>query len=386
VTVVLANSTSSLPGAQEPRRVPLPQASAPALGRPGTPPPPAPARVRSAGRMIDSYGRTIRDLRISITDRCNFRCVYCMEPDVRFAAHEDLLVPAEFVRIARVAESLGVRKVRITGGEPTLHPELTRIIAGIRGATGVEIAMITNASRIRRNSLREWKAAGLSRVTISIDSLRPDRFAAITRSGATVDDVLAGAAACISEGLAPVKLNAVLLRGVNDDEAADLASVARDLGVEVRFIEYMPLDSAHGWDAGKWVSAAETRAAVERRFRLIAVESDDPASTASVYRFADLPPDAPARIGFIAPLSSPFCGACSRLRLTADGMVRPCLFSTTEWDIRPVLRGEPVACGDRGDRAIADFLIDATWTKQPGHGVTAPGFTQPARPMSAIGG
>jgi cyclic pyranopterin phosphate synthase len=345
--------------------------------------PPAPAHARAAGRMLDSHGRTIRDLRISITDRCNFRCVYCMDPDVRFADHDDLLVPAEFVRIARVAESLGVRKIRITGGEPTLHPELTRILAGIRRETGVEIAMITNASRLTRSSLREWKSAGLSRITISIDSLRPDRFAAITRSTATVDEVLVGVEACISEGLTPVKLNAVLIRGVNDDEAADLASLARELGVEMRFIEYMPLDSAHAWDAGKWVSAAETRAAIEHRFRLTLIANDDPASTASVYRFADLAADAPARIGFIAPVSNPFCGACSRLRLTADGKVRPCLFSTTEWDIRPLLRDRHT---DTGDEALANFLIDATWTKQPGHGIAAPGFKQPDRPMSAIGG
>ena len=330
--------------------------------------------------MVDSHGRTIRDLRISITDRCNFRCVYCMEPDVRFAPPESLLTVDEIVRIARIAESLGVRKVRLTGGEPTLHPRLTDIIAGIAGATDVEVALITNGSLLGRGVLRAWKDAGLARVTVSIDSLRPGRFAALTRSASAPARVLEGVEAALAEGLTPVKLNAVLIRGFNDDEAVELAALARTLGVEMRFIEYMPLDSAHAWDSSKWVSAAETRAAIERAFPLIACDDDEPSSTARTFRFADLPGDSPARIGFIAPVSSPFCGACSRLRLTADGKVRPCLFSTSEWDLRTPLRAGAT------DEALADFLIDATWTKQPGHGITSPGFVQPERPMSAIGG
>lgn len=343
-------------------------------------PPPAPASVRAARRMTDSYGRTIRDLRVSITDRCNFRCVYCMDPDVRFAPPEQLLTVDEFVRVAAIAESLGVRKIRLTGGEPTLHPRLDGIIAGIRAATAVEIALITNGSLLTRGALRAFKAAGLRRITISIDSLRAERFSRLTRSSSSPAEVLAGARAALAEGLTPVKLNAVLIRGFNDDEAADLAAVARELGVEMRFIEYMPLDSGHAWDATRWVPAAETRAAIERRFRLVACGDDDPSSTARAFRFADLPADSPARVGFIAPVSAPFCGACSRLRLTADGKVRPCLFSTTEWDLRGPLREGAT------DGQLADFLIDATWTKQPGHGISTPGFVQPHRPMSAIGG
>jgi len=357
-------------------------------------PPAAPAAVRSgpgtpgakggggvgARRLIDSYGRTIHDLRISITDRCNFRCVYCMEPDVRFAPTEQVLTAEEIVRLAALGASLGVRKVRLTGGEPTLHPRLPEIIAGIKGAAGVEVALTTNGSRLTRASLRRWKKAGLSRLTVSIDSLRPERFARMTRSGCSVGAVLDGVRLAVEEGLTPVKVNAVLIRGFNDDEAADLAGVTRDLGVEARFIEYMPLDSAHAWDAEKWVSAAETRRAVERRFPLAACEGGDPSDTARTFRFADLPVDAPARVGFIAPVSQPFCGACSRLRITADGKVRPCLFSTTEWDLRTPLRS------GASDKQLADFLIDATWTKQAGHGIATPGFVQPERPMSAIGG
>lgn len=370
--------TKDKPGVATPRaHVALAQLSASQSLASGSTPPPAPASVRAARRMTDSHGRTIRDLRISVTDRCNFRCVYCMEPDVRFAPRESLLCTSEIIRVARIAESLGVRKIRLTGGEPTLHSELAAIIAGIRAATGVEIAMITNASLLTRDALREWKAAGLARVTISIDSLRPDRFARLTRSTSSPADVLAGVERTIAEGLTPLKLNAVLIRGFNDDEAADLAELARLYSIEMRFIEYMPLDSGHTWDSSKWVSAAETRAAIEDRFPLIARDDDDPSSTARTFAFAD---GAPGRIGFIAPVSSPFCGACSRLRLTADGKVRPCLFSTTEWDLRAALRAGAT------DDHLADFLIDATWTKQPGHGIASHDFRQPARPMSAIGG
>ena len=358
----------------------LPQLVSGARRPEGRAPAPAPAQVRADRRMVDSHGRIIRDLRISITDRCNFRCLYCMDPDVRFAAQETLLTVDEIVRVATVAESLGVRKVRLTGGEPTLHPQLTAIIAGLASATGVEIALITNASLLERSALREWKAAGLERITISIDSLRSDRFSRLTRSSTSPDQVLKGVELSLTEGLTPVKLNAVLIRGFNEDEAVELAALARTFGVEMRFIEYMPLDSGHAWDSSKWVSAAETRTAIQRIFPLIPCDDDDPSSTARTFRFADLGPDSPARIGFIAPVSTPFCGACSRLRLTADGQVRPCLFSTTEWDLRSPLRNGAT------DEELADFLIDATWTKQPGHGISSLGFQQPERPMSAIGG
>lgn len=376
IASVSGRATDAGPGPKG-KRVPLPQFVDPTREEVGRHPPVAPPAVRAARRLVDSHGRTIRDLRISLTDRCNFRCVYCMEPDVRFAPRDSLLTPDEIVRVARVAESLGVRKVRLTGGEPTLHPALTEIIAGIRAATTVEIAMITNASRLSRGALREWKAAGLDRLTISLDSLRTERFARLTRSASSPAAVLAGVEASLAEGFAPLKLNAVLIRGWNDDEAADLASLARRYGVEVRFIEYMPLDSARAWDWERLVPAAETRTAIERRFPLVPCGDDDPRGTARTFAFAD---GAPGRIGFVAPVTSPFCGACSRLRLTADGKVRPCLFSTIEWDLRSLLRA------DTDDDRIADFLIDSTWTKQAGHGISLPDFRRPARPMSSIGG
>jgi len=356
--------------------LPLPQFAQARQGRSSPHPPRAPDAVHAAGRMLDSHGRTIRDLRLSLTDRCNFRCTYCMEPDVRFAAPESLLQAEDFVRLARVAADLGVHKIRLTGGEPTLHPALGEIIAGIRVHTGCEIALTTNGSMLDRASLRAWSAAGLDRVTISLDTLRPDRFARITRSTCSPQRVLAAIEDCLAEGLGPVKVNAVLVRGVNDDEAANLAALARRPGVEMRFIEWMPLDSGRAWDPDRWVSAAETRAMIERRFPLVPLPTDDPSSTARTFAFAD---GTPGSVGFIAPVSSPFCGACSRLRVTADGMVRPCLFSVQEWDIRPALRSGH-------DADVAAFLIDATHTKQPGHGITQPGFEPPPRPMSAIGG
>ncbi|MEI6274029.1 MAG: radical SAM protein, partial [Phycisphaerae bacterium] len=171
--------------------------------------PAAPAHIRAGGRMMDSHGRTILDLRISITDRCNFRCVYCMEPDVQFQPRENMLAPGEIIRMARVAQSLGVCKIRLTGGEPTLHPQLTEIISGIRAATDVEIAMISNGSLLTREKLSAWKRAGLDRMTISIDSVRADRFARVTRSTVTPADVIAGIEMCVAEGLTPLKLNAV---------------------------------------------------------------------------------------------------------------------------------------------------------------------------------
>ncbi len=340
-------------------------------------PPPAPAEVHRHGIMSDSHGRTIRDLRISITDRCNFRCVYCMDPDVQFAPRSELLTRHEIIRLARIAEALGVRKIRLTGGEPTVHPELLEIISGIRRATSVELAMITNGSLLTRERLRAWKGAGLDRITVSLDSLRPDRFAMLTRAAGSPATVLAGIEAAIAEGVTPLKVNAVLMRGVNDDEAADLASLARVYGVEVRFIEYMPLDSARAWDDAKWVSASQTRAQIERVFPLVSAPSEDRSSTARLFEFAD---GRAGRIGFISSVSDPFCGACSRLRLTADGKIRPCLFSSAEWDVLSVLR-----CG-AGDDELRAFFIDASWTKQAGHGMHSDEFHQPARSMSAIGG
>ncbi len=347
-----------------------------ARGEPDAGRPPS-APVRAPTRLVDSHGRTIRDVRLSLTDRCNFRCVYCMERDVPTLPRQQILTRAELVRVARVAHALGVRKVRLTGGEPTLREDLLTIIADIRAATDVELAMTTNGARVDERTARAWRSAGLDRVTISLDAVAPDVFSRVTRSGASVENVLAAVDACRGAGLGPIKLNAVLIAGINDDQALPLAELARRLGVEMRFIEFMPLDAAHAWDRARVVTEARSRAAIEVRHPLLPTGEDEESSTATTYRFAD---GAPGRIGFISPVSRPFCGACSRLRVTADGKVRPCLFSTREWDLRPLLRGAD------DDEAIARFLVDATWTKQAGHGISDEGFAPPPRTMSAIGG
>lgn len=338
-----------------------------------------PGRAPAGGqrRMIDSHGRTIRDLRLSITDRCNFRCVYCMDPGVRFMPSEELLQPWEMARLAGLCVGLGVEKVRITGGEPTLHPALEEIIRGV-AATGVgDIAMTTNGWRIGGDECRAWKAAGLTRLTVSIDSLNEEKFSTLTRSSTGAADVVRSIDCARGAGFDRVKANAVVVRGLNEDEVPALAGLARTLGIEMRFIEYMPLDSGRAWEPGLLVPAAEIIERINAVTPLREVGRDEPSSTALVYEFAD---GAPGRIGVIAPVTAPFCGACARLRITADGKVRPCLFSLKEWDLRPLLRG------GAGDREIEEFLIDVTWTKQAGHGISAPGFEQPARSMSAIGG
>lgn len=354
----------------------LPQWTSPTSPTSSTPPA-APDSIRDLGVLHDSHGRVVRDLRISLTDRCNFRCVYCMEPDVRFAPTPELLSPEEFVRLGTVAATLGIRRIRLTGGEPTLHPALREIASALRCRTGCEIALTTNGSRGNAAAVAEWRRSGIDRVTISLDSLRDERFRRMTRSTASVGGVLECIEHCVAEGLAPVKVNVVTIHGENDDEIVDFARLARRLGIEVRFIEWMPLDSGRTWTSQRWVSAAEIHRTIDAVHPLVAEAVGDPSATATRWRFAD---GGPGRIGLVAPISSPFCGACSRLRLTADGKIRPCLFGDTEWDVRPLLRG------GADDEALRGFLVDAVWSKQSGHGIESPEFRPPRRPMSAIGG
>ncbi|MEZ6232891.1 MAG: GTP 3',8-cyclase MoaA [Phycisphaerales bacterium] len=335
------------------------------------------ARQPRPRRLIDSHGRTIRDLRLSITDRCNFRCVYCMDPGVRFMPRDALLTPDQIVRLARICVGLGVEKIRITGGEPTLHPDLDAIIRGLRGLGDIDLALTTNGARLTDADAARWKQAGLDRITISIDATDPEKFAAITRSAATPDQVIEAARAAQRAGLGPVKLNAVVVRGRNENQIVPLARLARELGVEMRYIEFMPLDSSRAWDRGLLVPADEIVARIDASWPLRDAGRADRSATALRYEFAD---GAPGRIGVIAPVTRPFCGACSRLRVTADGKVRPCLFSVVEHDLMPLMRA------GSDDRVVEDALIEATWAKQAGHAIAAPGFVQPGRTMSAIGG
>jgi cyclic pyranopterin phosphate synthase len=350
---------------------PLPQLDMP----PG--PPPAPDARHTEGVLHDSHGRTIHDLRLSITDRCNFRCVYCMEPGDRFLPKRSLLSSGEYLAIVDAAIALGVRKIRITGGEPTLYPDLDALIDEL-GRRGLDdIAMTTNGWHLDPRRAARWKASGLRRLTFSLDTLREDRMATITRSATSVADVLRSVDIAAAEGLTNSKINVVAMRGHNEDEYADFADLARERALDIRFIEFMPLDSGRLWKPDSVVSETEIVDAISQRHTLHLRPSQNPHSTSRHYEFAD---GGPGRIGVIASVTRPFCGACNRLRVTAEGAVRPCLFSNTEWDIRPLLRSG----GTHGD--IVRFLIDAVWTKQVGHGIGRDDFQQPDRRMSAIGG
>ncbi len=340
-------------------------------------PPAAPTRARRDGALYDSHGRVIRDLRLSVTDRCNYRCVYCMDPDHRYMPKRDLLGVDEYLAIARVAASLGVRKVRVTGGEPTLYPDLDALLAGLAALPLEDIAMTTNGSLMTAPAARRWRELGLHRITLSLDSLRPERVRSMTRTSAEPDGVFRAIRIGQEAGFDSIKVNAVVMRGFNDDELADFADLARVYAIDMRLIEWMPLDSSRSWDRAEVVSADEMLESIRARHDLVPLDRDDVHGTSLNFGFAD---GAPGRIGIIASVTRPFCGACSRLRTTADGKVRPCLFSHDEWDLRPLLRG------GASDGDLARFLTDAMWTKQAGHGIGKADFAQPARGMSAIGG
>ncbi len=331
----------------------------------------------TGNELCDSYGRVIRDLRISVTDRCNFRCRYCMDPDIKFKRKIELLTDSEIVRLVRIASSMGVRRIRLTGGEPMVHPTLSALIRDLRELNLEDIALTTNGSLSTKTDLQELKDAGLDRITVSLDSVREDRFTHITRSSSSVARVLQTVQWAKKVGLNPVKINAVIIRGFNEDELPELADLARTMGVDVRLIEYMPLDSGRRWDMDKVFTADDMIHAVNARHRLVPIGRPHPHTPATGYRFAD---GSIGRIGIIATVTRPFCNACSRLRVTAEGRVMPCLFSTTEWDIRSLLRS------DADDRMIAKALIAITQRKQAGHRIHEEDYQQPNRPMSAIGG
>jgi len=330
------------------------------------------------GRLVDRFGRVHRDLRISLTDRCSLRCTYCMPAEgVPWLAKSNILTTDELERVTRVAASLGITEVRLTGGEPLLRPDVVDVVrrmARIEGEDGpLEVSMTTNALRLPQLA-GELADAGLARVNVSIDTLRPDRFAELTRRD-RLDDVLAGIAAARAAGFSPIKLNAVPMRGVNDDELVDLVRFAVDQGAEMRFIEQMPLDAGHIWSRVEMVRGEEILDTLSTAFRLtpVGVRGAEPAE-----RF--LVDDGPATVGVIASVTAPFCGACDRVRLTADGQLRNCLFAREESDLLALLRSG----GD--DDAIADLMRLCITGKRAGHGIDDEGFLQPDRPMSAIGG
>ena len=328
--------------------------------------------------LPDSFGRIATDLRVSLTDRCNLRCAYCMPPEgLDWLPAPEQLTDDEVVRLVRIGvEQLGIREVRFTGGEPLLR----RGLAGIVARTAAlrprpEISLTTNGIGLTRTA-GTLRAAGLDRLNVSLDTLRPETFRKLARRD-RLPDVLDGLAAAAAAGLSPVKVNAVLMRDLNDDEAAPLLRFCLDHGYELRFIEQMPLDAQHGWKRAEMVTAEEILAALGREFTLT---PDDPRQRGSAPAEAYLVDGGPARVGVIASVTRPFCGTCDRVRLTADGQIRNCLFARTENDLRALLRD------GASDREIADTWRDAMWGKLAGHGIDDPGFLQPDRPMSAIGG
>lgn len=328
--------------------------------------------------LVDAHNRTIRDLRISLTDRCNFRCFYCLphgEPS--WAYKEKLLTFEELERICEIFVSLGVEKIRLTGGEPLIRrdvPILVEKLARLKPRLK-DIALTTNGYDFARHSAA-LRSAGLDRVTFSLDSLRPERFTEITGVDG-LSRVIASIETAKELGFGPVKVNAVIVRGRNDDELPEFARFAREYAVSFRFIEFMPLDSGHDWSREMVVSGREIRDKINAVFPLKLKAGSRGTSTAWKYDFED---GTGGEIGIIAPVTEIFCGACSRIRLTADGQIRTCLFSTTEHNLRDLIRSN----ASRED--IVEFIQTAVLKKEPGHRINDPAFIQPERTMSFIGG
>jgi GTP 3',8-cyclase len=327
--------------------------------------------------LADRYGRIATDLRVSLTDRCNLRCSYCMPPEgLDWMPGDDQLSDDEVVRLIGVAvRQLGVREVRFTGGEPLVRRGLVDIVARTSAIDpDVELSVTTNGIGLARTA-HALAEAGLDRVNVSLDSVRGDTFREITRRD-RLDDVVDGLAAAEAAGLGPIKVNAVLLRGVNDDQAGELLQWCLDRGYQLRFIEQMPLDAQRGWSREGMVTADEIFAALDREFAL--TPATEPRGSAPAELF--LVDGGPATVGVIASVTRPFCGDCDRVRLTADGQVRNCLFAREESDLRTALRD------GASDDDLAQRWLTAMQGKLPGHGINDPSFLQPDRPMSAIGG
>jgi GTP 3',8-cyclase len=328
--------------------------------------------------LADAYGRVATDLRVSLTDRCNLRCTYCMPAEgLDWLPRPDLLTDDEVVRLIRVGvERLGICEIRFTGGEPLLRRGLVRIVehtAALRPRP--EISLTTNGIGLARLA-EPLRHAGLDRVNVSLDTLRPESFRALSHRD-RLPDVLAGLAAAAAAGLSPVKVNAVLMRGVNDGEAPELLRFCLGRGYQLRFIEQMPLDAQHGWRRDNMVTAEEILTTLAADFLL---KPDDPGARGSAPAESFLVDGGPARVGIIGSVTRPFCGSCDRVRLTADGQLRNCLFAREESDLRGPMRGEA------DDAELADRWRRAVASKLPGHGINDPSFLQPDRPMSAIGG
>ena len=332
---------------------------------------PAPA----TGPLTDTFGRVADDLRISVTDRCNFRCTYCMPAEgLTWLPKDELLSFEELTRLLALFVRLGVRSLKITGGEPTIRADLPTLVRMFREVgPDLDISITTNGLLL--DTLAEpLAAAGVDRATISCDSLLRHRFHEMTRRD-SLDRVLRGMRAAEAAGLTPIKINTVVIGGTNDDEVVDFATWARETGYEVRFIEYMPLDAQHAWEREKVVPGVRILDAIDAIYPLRARTHD--AEPAATYGFAD---GAPGAIGVIASVTEPFCDTCNRLRLTAEGEFRNCLFALDETDLRGPLRAGAT------DDELETLIRAGVWSKWSGHRINHPDFVQPARSMSAIGG
>lgn len=331
----------------------------------------------TAGLLVDRHGRVARSLRVSLTDKCNLRCTYCMPAEgLPWVAGPQLLDDDEVVRLIRVAvRRLGVTDVRFTGGEPLIRPGLVGIVAAVATMTPrPRISLTTNGIGLDRLA-PALHAAGLDRVNVSLDTLDRERFVQLSRRD-RLDAVLTGLTGAAQAGLTPIKINTVLMRGINDDEAPALLRFALDNHYQLRFIEQMPLDAQHGWDRSTMITADEILTALRSAYVL----EPDPAHRGAAPAETWLVDGGPARVGVIATVTRPFCGDCDRTRLTADGQVRNCLFATTESDLREALRA------GADDDEVARRWRAAMWGKRAGHGIDDPAFLQPDRSMSAIGG
>jgi cyclic pyranopterin phosphate synthase len=332
--------------------------------------------VHAASPLVDAHGRALTDLRVSVTDRCNFRCRYCMPAEgMEWLDRSGILSFEEIERLVRVFAALGVTDVRLTGGEPLARREFPRLVSMLRRIDGIRDLSVTTNGYLLERDAAALVDAGIDRVNVSVDSLARDRFHEITRRDA-LPQVLRGLEAIAAhERVRPIKVNAVAIRDFTEDEVYRFAELARSTDYQVRFIEFMPLDGDRAWEPDAVLTGDEVRALIESRYPLEPLPRE-PHATARVYRFAD----GQGQIGFINPVSEPFCADCNRLRLTADGKLRTCLFSIRETDLR-----EPLRVG-ASDEELAAVIHDAAWRKELKHHVNEPGFTPPPRTMSAIGG
>jgi cyclic pyranopterin phosphate synthase len=326
--------------------------------------------------LHDGHGRRIRDLRVSVTDRCNFRCQYCMPAEgMPWLERDQILRFEEITRLVELMATLGIEDVRLTGGEPLARREFPRLAAMLSGIAGIrDLSLTTNGYFLERDAARLARA-GIQRVNVSIDSLQRDRFFQITRRDA-LPRVLGGLRAITEQpGIRRVKVNALGIRGFTEEEILPFCDLARSRGIQVRFIEFMPLDADHAWSQDQVLTGEEIRAVIEAHHELAPLPRE-PSSTARVFRFAD----GRGEIGFVNPVSEPFCADCNRIRLTSDGKLRTCLFSLTETNLRDPMRE------GASDAELERMIREAVWRKELKHRINEPGFVQPERTMSAIGG